>query len=225
MTHNPHMERLDHPVAIIKAINISAGNSNYTNVELARVDSDIACNLTQNLNLSVGARVMIKKNLWTTKGLVNGALGYIRGILWSTYDRDKLPGFVLVETDNYSGPAFLHDFPRIIPIPLYKGNFEYKGTACTRTQLPLVLSWAITIHKSQGMTLDKAVVDIGRKEMSNGITFVAVSRVRRMEDIAFSATYTMQRLSTIKNGSRMGARLKEEKRLDNMSIVPLAADS
>ena len=75
------------------------------------------------------------------------------------------------------------------------------------------------------MTLDKAVVDIGRKEMSNGITFVAVSRVRRMEDIAFSATYTMQRLSTIKNGSRMGARLKEEKRLDNMSIVPLAADS
>ena len=219
------LERLGHPIAIIKAVNTSAGNINHTDVGLARVDSDIACNLTQNLNLSVGARVMVKKNLWTTKGLVNGALGYIRGIVWSTYDRDKLPDFVLVEMDNYSGPAFLQDFPRIIPIPPYKGSFEHKGTACTRTQLPLVLSWAITIHKSQGMTLDKAVVDIGRKEMSNGITFVAVSRVRRMADIAFSATYTLQRLSTIKNGSRIGARLKEEKRLDTMSIVPLAADS
>lgn len=211
------LEALGRPVAVLKAVNLSSGN--HSPDVLAQVDPDTACNLIQTLHLSVGARVMVKKNLWTAKGLVNGALGYVRGIVWLTNERDKLPDFVLVEMDQYSGPPFLQDHPRIVPIAPYQGNFEHKGASCTRTQLPLVLSWAITIHKSQGMTLDKVVIDIGKKEMANGLTFVAVSRVRRIGDIAFSTTYNMQRLTSIKHGTRMADRIEEEMRLDSIMMV------
>ena len=51
------------------------------------------------------------------------------------------------------------------------------GSACSRLQIPLKLAWAITIHKAQGLTLDKVVIDIGKKEFSAGLTFVACSRV------------------------------------------------
>lgn len=46
----------------------------------------------------------------------------------------------------------------------------------TRTQIPLLAGWAITIHKAQGMTLDKAVVDMDT--WSPGMAYVALSRVR-----------------------------------------------
>ena len=56
-------------------------------------------------------------------------------------------------------------------------TFEWhNGThRLSRQQLPLHLSYTITIHKSQGQTLSKAVIDIGDKEMAAGCTFVAVS--------------------------------------------------
>ena len=69
------------------------------------------------------------------------------------------------------------------------------------------------------MTLDNAVIDIGKKEMAAGLTFVAISRVRRLEDLAFSATYPLSRLERIRNGKRMVERLEEERRLDQLAAV------
>ena len=82
-----------------------------------------------------------------------------------------------------------------------------------------MLAWAITIHKCQGMTLDKVVIDIGKKEMAAGLTFVAISRVRHIDDLTFSATYPLSRLQSIRNGKRMAERLAEERRLDQLAIV------
>jgi ATP-dependent exoDNAse (exonuclease V) alpha subunit len=47
------------------------------------------------------------------------------------------------------------------------------------------LAYAVTIHKSQGMTLNKAVVHLGEKDFTRGLTFVAISQVRKLKDIAF----------------------------------------
>ena len=69
------------------------------------------------------------------------------------------------------------------------------------------------------MTLSKVVIDIGKKEMQNGLTFVAISRVRRKEDLAFSVTYPLSRLQSIKNGKNMDQQLAEEARLDAIETV------
>ena len=49
--------------------------------------------------------------------------------------------------------------------------------------LQLGLCWAITMQKSQGQTLDKAVIDLGPKEACTGLTFVCLSRAKRLVDL------------------------------------------
>ena len=49
--------------------------------------------------------------------------------------------------------------------------------------LQLGLCWAITMHKSQGQTLDKAVIDLGPKEACTGLTFVCLSRAKKLVDL------------------------------------------
>jgi ATP-dependent exoDNAse (exonuclease V) alpha subunit len=56
----------------------------------------------------------------------------------------------------------------------------------TFEQFPLRLAWAVTIHKSQGQTLDAAVIDLGGGAFANGQTYVAFSRIRSLEGVYLS---------------------------------------
>ena len=66
-----------------------------------------------------------------------------------------------------------------------------------RTQFPLRLSFAVTIHKCQSLTLNTAKVDIGSSEKNLGTTYVAFSRVRRLEDLLL-LPFDYKRLKSIK---------------------------
>ncbi|KAJ3751767.1 hypothetical protein EV360DRAFT_4431, partial [Lentinula raphanica] len=104
------------------------------------------CSLEPELVLARGAKMMLTRNLWQTKGLVNGTLGTLVDIVWKEgSSRNDLPLAVLIEVPTYTGPTLWRSEPRdgfpqgapIVPISIYKQQFEYNGNPCSRTQLPL----------------------------------------------------------------------------------------
>lgn len=196
--NSTHLERLDSPVVNGKAINTGPGAE--------AVDSKDAGNLHNSLALCRGGRVMLTENLWTEAGLVNGAMGVIYDIAWPADvedPRQTLPFVVLVKMDQYSGPACMYgDLSRdIVPIFLSKREFEKGKAVCSRTQFPLTIAYAITVHKSQGATLDQAVLNIATRQFTAGLTYVAVSRVKKLEGLMFEAPFTLADLKVTKDNT------------------------
>ena len=128
-----------------------------------RLDND--ANYSTHLELCVGAQVMLLTNLDIEAGLVNGSRGVIIDFQMGT-------GLPIVQ--------FLHGEPKTI------GYHSWESMECplvTRRQLPLRVAYAITIHKSQGATLDCALVDIGSSTFEFGQAYVALSRVRDLNSL------------------------------------------
>jgi len=202
------LELLNVPVAKLLAVH-TGGN------EAKRANSDVAHGLEAKLLLARGSRVMLTSNLWTDAGLVNGAIGTVQDILFrEDQEPPSLPVAVFVSFDNYEGPTIVNlEGKRVIPIAPIRRTWEGKsGILCSRLQVPLRLAWAITVHKSQGLTLQKAVIDLGSKEFSAGLSFVAVSRVRALGDILFKP-FNFERLKRIEECKRLKERKVEEVRL------------
>src|SRR5438045_2656054 len=153
--------------------------------------------------------------MWTAAGLVNGAIVIIQDIL---YGEDQGPPFlpvaILIFFEKYKGPTITStEGIKVVPIAPIQRSWEGKsGRLCTRIQVPVRLAWAITVHKSQGLTLDKVVIDIGKKEFTAGLSFVAVSRVREIKDLILKP-FDFERLRRIKDCKRIRERKEEEQRL------------
>ena len=58
------------------------------------------------------------------------------------------------------------------------------------------MAWAITIHKSQGLTLDRVVVELGANEFAQGLSFVAISRVKALKGLAIRTAFGINRLQS-----------------------------
>lgn len=115
------------------------------------------------LSLKVGAIVMAVKNDPEGK-YVNGSTGYVL---------DFVDGFPIVKFDGKS------------PMPIYPQEWEKRSgerLVASITQIPLRLAYAITVHKSQGMTLDRAEIDLSKAFVS-GQGYVGLSRVRSLDSL------------------------------------------
>ena len=169
--------------------------------------------------LAKGARVMLTMNIWTDVGLCNGALGTVLYFVYAkTHNPPTLPICVLVQLDDdYNGPSISQRYPRCVPICPITQVSQNLGQRFERQQLPLRLAWAMTIHKCQGLTLKKTWVDLGTSEKTAGITYVALSRVKKIEDLVIEPM-TFERLQAPQKLANLKYRLKEEKRLDALSL-------
>ncbi|MCL4338690.1 PIF1 family DEAD/DEAH box helicase [Patescibacteria group bacterium] len=123
-----------------------------------------SCLAPENLVLKKGALIMFVRNNFE-KGYVNGTLGKVEG-----FDSDRNP---IVKTAD----------GKKINVEYAKWTItENNKTRAEVSQIPLRLAWAITVHKSQGMTLSAAEIDL-TKSFLLGMGYVALSRVRSLSGI------------------------------------------
>jgi len=122
------------------------------------------CSAEKTISLKIGARVMLLINLDFEKGLINGSCGVVKQIS---------PENITVKFDNgETAKISKHDFQ-------FYNNDEL---IAVRKQFPLRLAYGITIHKSQGMSLDKLVVDCSRI-FEKGQAYVALSRIKTLSGL------------------------------------------
>ncbi|KAF1565779.1 ATP-dependent DNA helicase PIF1, partial [Eudyptes schlegeli] len=125
---------------------------------------DAQCPVGGRVELKLGAQVMLTKNLDVSQGLVNGARGVVVGF----------------ESEQKGLPKvrFLCGVTQVIKMEkwVFKGP---SGVHLSRQQLPLKLAWAISIHKSQGMSLDCVEISLSRV-FESGQAYVALSRARSL---------------------------------------------
>ncbi len=128
----------------------------------------------EKLELKVGAQVMFLRNDSGGDGRwVNGTIGEVV----------KISDTVMVDVDGER-----HEVR-----PATWERYRYSYSAATKTlnkdvvaeftQFPLRLAWAVTIHKSQGKSYDRAVVDLGERSFAPGQTYVALSRITALEGL------------------------------------------
>eukprot|EP00794_Sanderia_malayensis_P007930 gene7930-8785_t len=121
----------------------------------------------QRLELKIGAQVMLTKNLDVQRGLVNGARGVVTRF----------------ETNGTSTPVirFVHGSEIVMKMERFIFGIPGGGMV-TRKQYPVKLAWAISIHKSQGLTLDCVEVSLARV-FEDGQAYVALSRAKTFQGL------------------------------------------
>jgi ATP-dependent exoDNAse (exonuclease V) alpha subunit len=134
---------------------------------------------------------MLSSNLWTEIRLVNGLMGMVVDITWELgqVPTTSLPFAVLIAFDGYSGLVFLGCDASIVLVFANQSRFDYHNISCTRKQFPLRLAYAITVYKSQGLTLSKAVMNLATKEHALGLSYVAVSWVKSLQGLLFECPF------------------------------------
>ena len=124
------------------------------------------------LELKAGAQVMLVNNDRQGRW-VNGSIGRVAGFSRGEEGHDRvlveLRDGPTVEVEPWVWELFRYGYDK-------EANRIYAEPTGSFTQYPLKLAWAVTIHKSQGKTFDRVVVDIGRGTFAHGQLYVALSR-------------------------------------------------
>ena len=172
--------------------------------------------------------VMLTANQCTHFGLVNGARGVVKEILYARDDGTcHNPSVIMVDVPKYTGPSCFppDDILRktwvpIVPVKRSWTAGKKSTLQLSRTQFPLRLCWAITIHKSQGQTIQFGVVNLGSKDFATGLSYVALSRFPSLQSFIFDTDSELKpaRLESIAKSKihySMQAELKRLRKLSN----------
>ncbi|MFA5050495.1 MAG: helix-turn-helix domain-containing protein [Patescibacteria group bacterium] len=164
-THNIDVDRINNEMLADLKGELKKFNMLLQGHDIFTASLKKGCLSPETLCLKIGATVMFTKNN-PVKGFVNGTLGIVE-------EFNQTLGNPIVKTRD----------GRKIKVEPMDWTIEENGSVRGRiTQLPLRLAWAITVHKSQGMTLDEAVMDLS-DVFEFGQGYVALSRIRKLSGL------------------------------------------
>ena len=139
------------------------------------------CPVPLTITLKVGAQVIICRNK-CVEGCVNGTIAKVVE-LGNDYIKISLQD----GSEQYVAPATWTNYEKVANEETKEIKNREIGSF---TQFPIKLAWAITIHKSQGMTFDRMHFDLSGGVFASGQTYVAISRMRTLEGLTLSRPIT-----------------------------------
>ncbi|MEJ7558484.1 MAG: AAA family ATPase [Pedobacter sp.] len=146
---------------------------------------DLGMQADQSLKLKEGAQVMfIKNDTGDDRKFYNGKIGKIKSIrnneIWISFPHED---DLLLEKSSWQSFEYKTDTEEAI-VQQQVGEFS---------QYPVKLAWAVTIHKSQGLTFDQAIIDAGKSFVA-GQVYVALSRVRTLNGLILQSKISTESL-------------------------------
>ena len=191
------------PSENVKIIALDNIPTTFTRNEIERVKKlkqSETGGLAAELDLKIDARVMLISNIDIEDRLINGQLGTVCDFLF----KNERIEVVYVKFDDRKAGTKLRIKDRFaksiecVPIERLEATFslnkkKYSPHSVKRNQFPLMLSYACTIHKVQGLTLDRVVISFNlerQRTFNPGQMYVAMSRVKTIEGLFFTGNFT-----------------------------------
>ena len=122
----------------------------------------------------------------------------------------------MIYCPTYTGPQFFRETERVNWVPINIHTVYSANVNANRSQMPFRLAYAITVHKSQGATLESGVIDFTDSERSLGSSYVQLTRFKHINSFLVMPFPYSRITSSIKKSSCLKARTQEEERLSNL---------
>ena len=196
--HNKQkLDKLEKPSITLMAKDRLPKGISVSALQIASNSCSDNCGLDSEIEIKEGARIMLTKNISVADRLINGQLGTISKVAFHDFTNEVSVLYISFD-DERAGKETIKNCTdlfakrnNLVPIVPVSANIKINpkrmnSPEIVRTQFPVTLAWACTVHKVQGLTLDKIVISFAlnkQRAFQNGQAYVALSRVRTLDGL------------------------------------------
>ena len=219
------LNSLDNPLIVIDTIDQVPKEVPFRIYEIIKnLNQSKTGGLAFQLSLKIGARIMLTSNVDISDKLINGQIGTIVNIVTSNHSIKTI--YIEFDNDNVGINKMQSDrlAQQLNAVPIERVTTEIRTNekklsypVIKRTQFPLMLSWACTVHKVQGLSLKEVVVSFElhkQRSFNNGQMYVALSRVTSLQGLYLIGKFNSNAIAVDKKAKNEYEYLRENQSIN-----------